>query len=74
MRTQTGRKKLLPLPSRKLEKQGFKQSKHDACLFIHPKMIVLVYVDDCIFFAPNKQDILTMLNNLRKQGLKMEPE
>ena len=37
-------------------------------------MIVLVYVDDCIFFAPKKQDILDMLNKWRDSGLKMEPE
>ena len=58
----------------KLEEQKFQQSNLNACLFLHKKMIVLVYVDDCIFFAPKKQDILDMLNKLRDSGLKMEPE
>ena len=35
----------------KLLAQGFRESKLDVCLFLHNNMIVLVYVDDCIFFA-----------------------
>ena len=36
--------------------------------------MVLVYVDDCIFFSPNKDIITQMINNLRKSGLQIEPE
>ena len=37
-------------------------------------MLVLVYVDNCIFFAKKKDDILDMLNKLREAGLEMEPK
>ena len=58
----------------KLEEQGFKQSNLDACLFLHERMLVLVYIDDCIFFSSSKEDITDMLKKLRDSGLEMEPE
>ena len=45
--------------------QGFVQSTSDECLFLHSKIIALVYVDDCLFFSPNEQDILEMIKNLK---------
>ena len=45
--------------------QGFTQSTTDECLFLHPKIIALVYVDDCLFFSPNEQDILEMIKSLK---------
>ena len=58
----------------KLEDQGFRQRNLDACLFLHKHMLVLVYVENCIFFAANKESITTMLDKLQHAGLEMEPE
>ena len=55
-------------------KQGFHQRKLDSCLFLKKEIMVLIYVDDCIFFSPNKDTITQMINNLRKSGLQIEPE
>jgi len=57
-----------------LDKKGFIQRKHDACLFLHPKMIFLVYVDDCILFAPDRNKTLQMIEILRDSDLNMELE
>jgi len=54
----------------KLEAQGFVQSKADQCLFIHPLMVCVCYVDDCFFMGPNGEDIEQMLDALR--GLRKE--
>lgn len=58
----------------KLEKQGFKQSSIDPCLFIHPKMVCVVYVGDCIFAGPFVNDIYSMLDDLRKDNLSLHVE
>ena len=31
--------------------QKFEPGKYDTCLFVSDKVILLVYVDDCIWFA-----------------------
>ena len=36
--------------------------------------MVLVYVDDCIFFSKNKEDITKMIQLLQESGLEIEPE
>ena len=36
--------------------------------------MVLVYVDDCIFFSKNKEDITKMIQSLQESGLEIEPE
>ena len=48
-----------------LIKQGFCQSKLDSCLFLNKEIMVLVYVDDCIFFFPNKEIITQILDKLQ---------
>ena len=40
----------------------YKKSQRN--LFLHKNMLVLVYVDDCIFFEKKKEDILDMLSTL----------
>ena len=48
--------------------RGYTPCKHEQCLFISPKVMVLIYVDDCIFFAKHQQDIddaIESLVNLR---------
>eukprot|EP00957_Ditylum_brightwellii_P208342 15356939-Ditylum_brightwellii.AAC.1 len=46
-----------------------KQSQHDLCLFISNKIICLVYVDDCLLFAPNSKDIQVMMDKMRAKEL-----
>ena len=49
----------------KLENLEFVQSPADPCLFIRPDIICLVYVDDCLFFAPDYSNFEDMLQKLR---------
>ena len=41
----------------RLEYCGFVQSHSDSCLFVKQNCICLTYVDDCLFFALNQEDI-----------------
>ena len=50
----------------------FVQSPADPCLFIRPDMICFVYVDDCLFFAPDDSNFDTMLQKLRNEDLTLE--
>ncbi|MGH7974067.1 MAG: reverse transcriptase domain-containing protein, partial [bacterium] len=53
--------------SKSLIKRGFRQSKIDPCLFYHDKMICIIYIDDCLFFAPVSSDINKMINDLQQE-------
>jgi hypothetical protein len=53
----------------KLETVGFKQSNSDACLFYKDGVVCLVYVDDCLFFAPDNDCIDAVLHDLENVGL-----
>ena len=59
-----------------LETVGFEQQIDiDPCLFISPKVICLVYVDDTLLFARNKDNITEVLRKLTKeQGMILEIE
>ena len=46
-------------------KRGFTQSKIDPCMFYKKDMVVLCYVDDCLFFCPDKARIATMVDGLK---------
>ena len=48
--------------------RGFHQSKVDPCLFLSKKVIVICYVDDCLFFAKNKKDIDKLLASFKSDG------
>jgi hypothetical protein len=50
-----------------LERVGLKQSNADQCLFVSDKVICLVYVDNTLFFAQNKEDMATLIANLRTE-------
>ncbi|MGH7954661.1 MAG: reverse transcriptase domain-containing protein, partial [Gloeomargaritales cyanobacterium] len=50
-----------------LKKRGFRQSSVDPCLFFHDKMICLIYVDDCLFFARDETNIQRMIKDLRQE-------
>jgi hypothetical protein len=47
-----------------LIKRGFKPSAIDPCLFIHPDMLVLCFVDDLIYVGPDVTKIDAMIANL----------
>ena len=49
-----------------LNDRGLQNSRFDHCLFFNDKVMVMCYVDDCIFLAREKEDIDELINNLRK--------
>jgi len=52
--------------SEKLDKAGLKQMTDvDPCLFMSEKVICLVYVDDCLFYAKDEKDIMEVLAYLQ---------
>ncbi|MGH7974665.1 MAG: reverse transcriptase domain-containing protein, partial [bacterium] len=53
--------------SKALIKRGFRQSKIDPCLFYHDTMICIIYIDDCLFFAPDSRDIDGMIKDLKQE-------
>ena len=58
-----------------LESIGFEcQQSVDPCLFISPKCICLVYVDDTLFFAPKPEYIDEAIEKLRATGMVLERE
>lgn len=44
--------------------QGFHVSHIDACLFIQDNCIILLYVDDCLLFAPDNHILDSIINQL----------
>ena len=61
-----------------MEAVGFEQQVDiDPCLFISPKVICLVYVDDTLLYARRQEDIDEVLHKLeheRKMSLEAEDE
>jgi hypothetical protein len=49
-----------------LNDRGLKNSKYDHCMFYSDMIIVVVYVDDCIFMAKDEEDINKLIEDLRK--------
>jgi hypothetical protein len=49
-----------------LLKEGFTQSKTDHCLFLRSDCIIVVYVDDCLFFSPNSVTIDNVIASLSR--------
>jgi hypothetical protein len=50
-----------------LEARGFKQMKNlDPCLFQSKDVIVLTYVDDCLFFSKSESAIDSVIESLRR--------
>ena len=52
--------------SKGLRDCGFEQSKNDPCLFYGNGVMVLAYVDDCIFFSKDSSKIDAVIEKLRK--------
>ena len=57
-----------------LEKQGLMPREHDPCLFLGDRVICIVYVDDCLFFAKDAKHIEDVVDNLRKAGFELNYE
>ena len=53
---------------------GFRQSKFDPCLFISDKVICVTYVDDCLFFARDENDIDNVINGIKNSGMDLQVE
>ena len=51
-----------------LETLGLKQSLIDPCLLYGNGMCVLIYVDDCLFFAEDMTKIDTFIDKLKRAG------
>jgi hypothetical protein len=57
-----------------LLKEGFVQSATDSCLFLQQDCLIVVYVDDCLFFSPHSSTIdsvikaLSMTFKLKDEG------
>jgi hypothetical protein len=45
--------------------EGLKQFNSSPCLFFSPKVIVIVYVDDILFFSKDDAEIDRVTNNLK---------
>ena len=59
----------------KLEHAGFVQCVDvDQCLFVSDKVILLCYVDDCLLYAQNQEDIQEVVQKLRDQKMQLEEE
>jgi hypothetical protein len=46
------------------ERLGFKQSKSDPCLFLRKDMIIVLYTDDCLFYARDTKYIDSFVKTL----------
>jgi hypothetical protein len=52
-----------------LEKQhGFKESQTSPCLYICDGMVILTYVNDCLFFAKDRQQIDELLKSIQMKS------
>jgi len=49
-----------------LQQVGFKQSECDPCLFIHPEVICVIYVDDTLLFSKTNTAIKQIINSLQE--------
>ena len=51
-----------------LEARGFTACIVDPCLFLSPKIICVQYVDDCLWFYRNKDDLDALLQTFAEDG------
>jgi hypothetical protein len=56
-----------------LEHVGLNHSNADQCLFVSDKVICLVYIDNTLFYAQNKEDIATTIADLQTE-MELEEE
>ena len=55
--------------SERLQKQGFRQSNFDPCLFIDQKVIVITYVNYLLLYAFNDSDIDDLIAQLKADDI-----
>ena len=53
--------------TRGLKNQGLKRSSNDPCLFLGNNVIVVIYVDDCLFFGKRSEDIDKLILGLQEK-------
>ena len=49
-----------------LNERGLRNATHDHCLFYNDQVMVICYVDDCIFLARDVDKIDELIDDLRK--------
>jgi hypothetical protein len=54
---------------KKLESVGFKQSRHDECVFFKDQMMYVLYTDDSILAGPDQKEIEQTVQQMKKAGL-----
>jgi hypothetical protein len=47
---------------------GFTESQASPCLYFRDGVVILTYVDDCLFFAKDKQQIDNLLESIRQKS------
>ena len=52
-----------------LESRGYTKSNHDDCLFTNGKIMVLFWVDDCIFYSADDESINATISSLKEEFL-----
>ena len=57
-----------------LESKGFKASENEPCLFYGRGFMILVYVDDCLFFGPDESKIDEFIQELLDDGMALTKE
>ena len=59
----------------KLETLGFVQCTDvDQCLFVSDKVVLLCYVDDCLLYAKQSEDIQDVIRRMRELNLQLDEE
>jgi Reverse transcriptase (RNA-dependent DNA polymerase) len=46
---------------------GFTQNKHDHCMFSNQQMVIIVYVDDCLIWGKDKDEIIKVIEQLSRE-------
>ena len=49
-----------------LEQRDFNQSRLDPCLLHNNSVICLIYMDDCLFFSRNQEEVYNVIEDLKK--------
>jgi Reverse transcriptase (RNA-dependent DNA polymerase) len=52
----------------RLVNHGFTQNKHDHCMFSNQQTVIIVYVNDCLIWGKDKDEIIKLLNSLARNS------
>ena len=58
----------------KMENVGLRQSDLDQCVFYGRGIVALCYVDDCLFWGPDENEINQVIKELQADGTKLTQE